>query len=132
MNLRWRSALAVGWLLLAFGCKDPDRQLPTRYRGLPIPKARLASSQARASGRRLYLVHCAICHGENADGQRPRHILSVRPADFTNRSWRAEATPRRTFFVIREGVHGTPMPAWPSFSDEETWDLVAYVLSVSG
>jgi mono/diheme cytochrome c family protein len=34
------------------------------------------------------------------------------------------------YFAIREGVHGTPMPAWKSLDEDATWDLVAYVLSV--
>jgi mono/diheme cytochrome c family protein len=31
--------------------------------------------------------------------------------------------------VIREGVRGTPMPSWKALSEDECWDLVAYVLS---
>jgi len=35
------------------------------------------------------------------------------------------------YFVIREGVSGTAMPAWAGLNPKETWDLVAYVLSVA-
>jgi mono/diheme cytochrome c family protein len=52
------------------------------------------------------------------------------PADFTDPFWRRRVTPRRVFFVIREGVRGTPMPAWSGLSKDETWDLVAYLLSL--
>ena len=31
----------------------------------------------------------------------------------------------------REGVRGTPMPAWKALGEGETWDIVAYVLSVA-
>jgi mono/diheme cytochrome c family protein len=57
--------------------------------------------------------------------------LDRSPANFTNRAWRRGTTPRRVFFVIREGERGTPMPAWKALSEDETWDLVAYVLSIS-
>jgi mono/diheme cytochrome c family protein len=50
-------------------------------------------------------------------------------ADFTSPAWRARMTPRRTFYVIREGIRGTPMPAWKVLNEDETWDLVVYVLS---
>ncbi len=40
-------------------------------------------------------------------------------------------TPRWLFFVIREGIRRTPMPAWKILSQDQTWDLVAYVLSVA-
>lgn len=96
-----------------------------------MPAERLGSPAARESGRALYLGNCALCHGERADGHGRRQLLSSKPVDFTSHAWRKTATPRRVFFVLREGLHGTAMPAWPSFSDEETWDLVAYVLSVS-
>jgi hypothetical protein len=52
------------------------------------------------------------------------------PANFTDLAWRRRVTARRVFFVIREGVHGTPMPAWNWLSTDETWDLVAYLLSL--
>jgi len=35
------------------------------------------------------------------------------------------------FFTIQEGSQGTAMPAWKNLSDEQTWDLVAYLLSIS-
>ncbi len=40
-------------------------------------------------------------------------------------------TPKRAFYVIREGVRGTPMPAWKILNEDQSWDLVAYVLSVT-
>jgi mono/diheme cytochrome c family protein len=40
-------------------------------------------------------------------------------------------TPERVFYVIREGMRGTPMAAWKVLGENETWDLVAYVLSVA-
>jgi len=113
------------------GCRGPDRDLPSAYRDLAVPEQRLGSPAARQQGRELYAQHCALCHGERADGRGPRRAaLSTRPADFTDPSWRAGATPRRVYFVIREGVSGTPMPAWPMLKPGETWDLVAYLLSV--
>jgi mono/diheme cytochrome c family protein len=39
-------------------------------------------------------------------------------------------TPERAFYVIREGIRGTPMAAWKVLSEDDTWDLVAYVLSL--
>ena len=111
------------------GCRK-DRDLPEPYRRLPVPSGLLESAEARENGRRLFLTSCALCHGERADGRGARREgLSTLPRDFTNSSWRNGTTPRRVFFAIREGVHGTPMPGWKSFSDVETWDLVAFLLS---
>ena len=107
-----------------------DRDLPERYRLLEVPSGRLRSAETSENGRKLFLASCALCHGEKADGRGVRREgLSTPPRDFTSPSWRAETTPRRVFFAIREGVHGTPMPGWKSFSDAETWDLVSFLLS---
>jgi mono/diheme cytochrome c family protein len=119
-------------LLASLACRNPERDLPEHYRNMNVPEARLASPAARARGRNLYQEHCALCHGERGDGHGERRsALDRSPANFTNRAWRRGTTPRRVFFVIREGERGTPMPAWKALSKDETWDLVAYVLSIS-
>jgi mono/diheme cytochrome c family protein len=119
--------------LASTACSDPDRSLPAPYRTLAVPAARLASPAARERGQALFREHCALCHGERADGvgQRARW-LSVRPPAFSSPIWRSGATPRRVYFAIREGVRGTPMPAWRGLSTDDSWDLTAYVLSVAG
>jgi high-affinity iron transporter len=121
---------AAGTLLLGLWACNPTG-LPAEYRNARVPEGSLRSAQARSRGRALFLEHCAICHGERADGRGPRHNLSQQAADFTNSAWRARMTPRRAFYVIREGVRGTPMPAWKILSEDQGWDLVAYVLSVA-
>jgi len=60
-----------------------------------------------------------------------RKGLAQPRADFTSPAWRRRTSPRRAYFVIREGVRGTPMPSWKALVEAETWDLVAYVLSAS-
>jgi mono/diheme cytochrome c family protein len=123
------SALTISLTLTA--CRRPDSDLPGAYRRVAVPEARLASAEARASGRALFLANCALCHGERGDGHGARSLgFAKAPASFTDPAWRRGATPRRVFFAIREGVHGTPMPSWDWLSEDEAWDLVAYVLSL--
>jgi mono/diheme cytochrome c family protein len=119
----------AGILLLGlWACDAPG--LPAEYRDVEVPESRLSSTEARGRGRALFLQYCAICHGERADGQGRRRNLSRQAADFTDPTWRARMTPERAFYVIREGLRGTPMAAWKVLSEDETWDLVAYVLSL--
>jgi mono/diheme cytochrome c family protein len=56
--------------------------------------------------------------------------LTRSPRDFTNVSWRQSTSPRRVFYAIREGVPGTPMPSWKALTEQEAWDMTAYVLSL--
>ena len=96
-----------------------------------VPEARLASAEARERGRELFLRHCALCHGERGDGVGPRRNLSSRPQDFTDSSWRRRRTPTEVFLVIRDGRRGTAMAGWKHLDEDQTWDLVAYVLSLT-
>jgi mono/diheme cytochrome c family protein len=92
-----------------------------------------AQAEARELGRWLYRDGgCALCHGENADGRGVRRAaLSAPPQDFTNPAWRRGTTPGQVFTVIRQGKPGTSMPSWGFLSEADTWNLVAYLLSVS-
>ena len=125
------TALAIS--LTFAGCRGADGDLPASYRSLQTPQPPgLRSPASRQRGRRLFVANCALCHGDAANGRGARaEGLARSPADFTNRAWRRRTSARRAFFLIREGVHGTPMPSWKSLSDDEVWDLVAYVLSVA-
>ena len=124
------SALTLSLTFTA--CSGADSDLPEAYRRLDVPEVRLRSPEARASGRRLFLANCVLCHGERGDGHGMRSVgFAKAPANFTDPAWRRGVTARRVFFVIREGVHGTPMPAWNWLSTDEAWDLVAYLLSLS-
>ena len=118
--------------LVFSACKGPDADLPEAYRRLAVPSARLESPEARERGRGLFLEHCALCHGDRADGRGVRRQgLSSQPRDFTDAAWRERTSPRRVFSVIREGSPGTAMPAWKALDEEQTWDLTAYLLAAS-
>jgi mono/diheme cytochrome c family protein len=119
--------------LVSPACTDSDGDLPREYRRMTIPEERLASIDAKARGERLFLQHCALCHGERGDGRGVRREgLTRAPRDFTSPPWRRSTSPRRVFYAIREGLPGTPMPNWRALSEQDAWDMTAYVLSLSG
>lgn len=121
-------ALAILPLAL-WGC-DPSKPPPASQR-ISVPAGRLASPEARLHGRALFLKHCALCHGERADGRGVRSNLSSRPQNFTDLSWHKRSSPRWVYYVIREGKPGTAMAGWKTLDEQETWDLVAYLLSLA-
>ncbi len=84
-----------------------------------------------ARGQRLFLEHCALCHGERGDGRGPRRgSLSRPPADFRSPRWRTGASRERVRHAIRDGVPGTDMPPWSRLGEEAVDDLTAYVLAL--
>jgi mono/diheme cytochrome c family protein len=127
--------LALGAMVLglaALACSEPEADLPPSYRDLEVPTARIESTDARTRGRTLFVQQCAFCHGMNGDGQGQRREGFARPPrDFTSVAWRRTMTPRRVFFAVREGIHGTAMPSWKTLPDGALWDLTAYVLSIA-
>ena len=129
--MKWRLIPALlTWLALP-ACADADRDLPPAYRRVAVPDAELRSATARERGRALFLAHCALCHGVRGDGHGERKEgLDVSPRDFTDPEWRRRTTPRHVFFAVREGLAGTPMPAWKSLSELDAWDLTAFLLSI--
>ena len=81
----------------------------------------LSSGQARAqdeAGRRVFAGRCASCHGtEGAGGELGPSIVGRVPL---RNDQELEA-------VIREGVSGSGMPAFPTLSRAELTDLVAFL-----
>ncbi|HUM03309.1 MAG TPA: c-type cytochrome [Thermoanaerobaculia bacterium] len=126
-----RRAFLVALWLAAFPACSRDADLPEGYRRLKVPPGLLDAPAARERGLDLYRAYCVLCHGEKGDGRGVRREgLSKSPRDLTDSEWRRRTTPRHVYFAIREGVHGTPMAGWKGFTDDETWDLVACVLSL--
>jgi mono/diheme cytochrome c family protein len=129
---RWLLAIGASMWLTVSACADREGDLPAAYRQIAVPEAELGSSEARARGRALYLEYCALCHGERADGRGVRKEgLTSRPRDFTSVAWRASTSPRHVYFAIREGLAGTSMPNWKALSEQDAWNMTAYVLSLA-
>ena len=88
---------------------------------------RLASDPVlMESGKRVFESHCTRCHGEDARGDGPDglHMLP-RPANFHDLkpSYPAAAE------VLRDGVPGSGMPAWPLITPSEIQAVTYYMRS---
>ena len=92
----------------------------------------MASREAQAAGGALFAANCAICHGADADGRgQRREGMNPPPANLTLPPWSDPANAGRTFLAIRDGVRGTAMPSWRTFSDRQIWELVAFITSLT-
>jgi mono/diheme cytochrome c family protein len=103
-------------------------------------KAHAASIQAPSglddpaqilTGVEHFAAHCALCHG--APGVPKGDIgqgLYPPPPDL------AKATqlynPAELFWIVKNGVKMTGMPAWADHSDEELWAVVAFINKLPG
>lgn len=127
-----KATVALLMSLALSACSAEEYEYSTDYSEIEVPVARLSSDEAKERGRELFLDKCALCHGKRGDGKGVRSsALSRRPPDFANPEWQDETTPRQMFKVVSEGKRGTSMPAWPTLSEDQKWDVVAYVRSLA-
>jgi high-affinity iron transporter len=82
-------------------------------------------------GQALYAQNCVNCHGDHGRGDGPAAAgLKPKPANFNDPDLMNGLAPFDGFNTIRLGVPGTPMPPFPSLSDEEIWSLSFYISSI--
>jgi cytochrome c553 len=143
---RKNSAVCIGLLLslTAAGCSTeslpPVSQCPQpRFTGKapddyyerknPLP----SSEAALKAAERLYrgnsgTVACATCHGETGAGDGPLATqFDPRPRNFACAQTVNGIPDGQLFWIIRFGSPGTAMPAHSELSDEQIWQLVAYL-----
>jgi mono/diheme cytochrome c family protein len=77
---------------------------------------------AIAAGKKLYLQHCADCHGADARGL--RGAVNLRSPGVQN------ATPGELVWFLRNGNLRGGMPSWSGLPIERRWQLVTYLKSL--
>jgi mono/diheme cytochrome c family protein len=137
------AAVAAGVIVIYAGWYDisaTDQHLAPTYRLLDYAMRRSVKFRAQdievpdladpariRDGAFLYRQHCLQCHG--APGVAPvPFALGMTPVPVplvhTARTW----TPAEMFWVIKEGIKMTGMPAWKyRMSDEDIWSVVAFL-----
>jgi mono/diheme cytochrome c family protein len=111
-------------LLLA----SPGRADQTAFHDAPFSVIALANpyggeAAAVAADRAPYVVHCASCHGGSADGTGNSPPLAS--------SLVQKATDGAVLWLITTGAVDSGMPAWSSLPDQERWQLVTYLMSLT-
>jgi len=94
------------------------------------------------NGKKVYEKRCAWCHGWEGAGDGPAaERLNPPPRDFTSAMYKIKTTPfdemlpneEDVFRMINDGMPDTSMPGWKDIlSEQERWDLVAYVMKFGG
>jgi mono/diheme cytochrome c family protein len=114
--------LAPTYWLLDTGMR---RSVKQRAAEIPVPDLNQPGQLPR--GLALYRQHCVQCHG--APGVAPEPFaLGMTPAPanlvYTARQW----SPAEVFWVVKEGIKMTGMPAWKyRLADEDIWAIVSFV-----
>ncbi|MGA3031653.1 MAG: cytochrome c [Terracidiphilus sp.] len=85
-----------------------------------------AESQAKAKG--LYQIDCALCHGDNGNGQTDlAKSMELTMEDWSNPSTLANKTDADLFAVIRNGKGKMPPEDAARAKDSDVWNLIIYI-----
>jgi len=93
---------------------DRDRTKTNPYRDQP---------DAVAAGRRVFVDHCAHCHGDDGQGTKKRPSLKTARVQ-------QEATEGDLHWLLVNGNRGQGMPSWTKLGDPQIWQVITYVRSL--
>lgn len=111
-------------------------------RTVAVPPVPPVTAERLARGRQLYAdAECLACHGPAGRGDGPSaptlkdsRDLPIAATDLTRpRRFKNGARPEDLYRTLVTGLAGTPMPSYAdALEPDQVWDLVHYVLSLSG
>lgn len=117
--------------------KEPEQAATPTNDTSQLPRTADGQTLVVASGRELYLQHCAACHGEFGDGEGiAAPHLRPRPRDFRSGQFLLVSTESRfpsnadLESVLVRGMPGSAMPSFAHLSDEERGRLVEEVMQL--
>jgi mono/diheme cytochrome c family protein len=108
---------------------------------ISVPDAIPFTLESRAKGKELYIRNCSGCHGikGRSDGMSTHKIVNIEtdaiwPRNLS-KSWtfRRGGSREQIFKTIRTGLTSSAMPRFSErvFTDEQIWDIVNYVVTLS-
>ena len=105
--------------------KTMERSVERRAKDIAVPALGSASQLER--GLSVFRAHCVQCHG--APGVSPEPFaLSLRPLPTPLVRSGRDRDPAYLYWVVKNGIKMTAMPAWEfRITEEEHWAVVAFV-----
>lgn len=119
----YRISLAVVALVVCLAAADGSwlRHVPQNDHNRVNPLS--GQPEAVAAGRKLFMDHCAKCHGETGlgDGKHP----SLRTARIQE-----QVTEGDIAWLLKNGNLAKGMPAWSGVPEPSRWQIIAFVKSL--
>ncbi len=105
--------------------KTMERSVARRARDIAVPELGGAAQLAR--GAALFRQHCVQCHGGPGVAPEP-FALGLTPLPTPLARSGKDRSPAYLYWILREGIKMTAMPAWEfRMAEEDLWATVAFV-----
>ena len=93
----------------------------------------IPDQESLQSGSALFQRQCAVCHGEQGQGDGPAAKgMNQKPANSLDRDHSAIYGPGEKFWIIGNGSGETGMPAFSDLSLMDRWHLVNHIYLLQG
>ncbi len=114
--------------LLAVGSQELHPATPHRHPAAQKLKNPIQSDEPSIEeGRKLYLRHCASCHGPSGKGDGSMALAGGTPANLTDETWDHGSSDGEVFVVIRDGTSSDMEPYKDRLTEKQMWQLVNYI-----
>jgi mono/diheme cytochrome c family protein len=119
-------------MIQAGGSQDaPPTASPASHAGAPNPVKPTPELQTKAKA--LYEIDCAMCHGENGNGQTDlAKSMGLSNVDFTDAKVLSGKADGDLFDIIRNGKDKMPPEAAGRANDNTVWHLILYIRKLAG
>ena len=113
---------AIAWLLH----NTYEHSLDRVVTGVVVP-ANLETPETVRAGAKIYANECIYCHGAPGE-ERTALAKGLNPRAPLLLAARRQNIPNETFWVMKNGVRMSAMPAWGgSYNDAQIWSVAAFL-----
>jgi mono/diheme cytochrome c family protein len=106
------------------------RSIRAHAAGIPVPPG-LDDRDKLVMGAEHFAAHCAVCHG--APGVSKGDVAAgLYPLPPNLAGVAEQFSPAELFWIVKNGIKMSGMPAWADHSDEELWVMVAFLRKLPG
>jgi len=131
-NANWKagSLMLLSLVFCLFSLAIGQEQHPANE-GKSLKNPIQSDESSIAEGRKVYLRHCASCHGQSGKGDGSMALAGGTPSNLVDETWDHGSSDGEIFVVIRDGT-GSDMESYKDkLTEKQIWQIVNFLRSLS-
>ena len=134
IGARYCLVAVLAFLPLLSAARGQEAHPPTPHRHPEAQKLKSpvpGDESSVGEGRKIYLRHCASCHGPSGKGDGSMALAGGTPSNLTDEIWDHGSSDGEIFVVIREGSSSDMEAYKDKLTEKQIWQLVNYIRSLA-